>query len=74
MIDPNDQTALEIVATAAAIITPLFVAQMIAASLEARRDRRAQAHARARAARLRRRAQIERNRARNTTTRKETKK
>lgn len=74
MIDPNDQTFVEIAATAAAIITPLFVAQMIAASLEARRDRRAQAHARARAARARRRAQIERNRARNTTTRKETQK
>lgn len=74
MIDPNDQTALEIVATAAAIITPLMVAQMVAASLEARRDRRKAAHARARAARLRRRAQIERNRARNTTTRKETQK
>lgn len=67
MIDPNDQTLVEIAATAAAIITPLFVAQMIAASLEARRDRRAQAHARARAARARRRAQIERNRARTTT-------
>ena len=74
MIDPNDQTFVEIAATAAAIITPLFVAQMIAASLEARRDRRAQAHARARAARARRRAQIERNRARTTTTRKEAQK
>lgn len=74
MIDPNDQTFVEIAATAAAIITPLFVAQMIAASLEARRDRRAQAHARARAARARRRATIERNRARTTTTRKEAQK
>ena len=74
MIDPNDQTLVEIAATAAAIITPLFAAQMIAASLEARRDRRAAAHARARAARARRRAQIERNRARTTTTRKEAQK
>lgn len=73
MIDPNDQTLVEILATSAAIIVPLFAAQMIAASLESRRDRQA-ARRRAQAAARRRRAQIERNRARNTTTRKETQK
>lgn len=66
MIDPHDQTIVEILATSAAIIVPLFAAQMIAASLESRRDRQA-AKRRAQAAARRRRAQIERNRARTTT-------
>lgn len=66
MIDPHDQTLVEILATAAAIITPLFLMQMIAASLETRRDKQA-AKRRAQAAARRRRAQIERNRARTTT-------
>lgn len=68
MIDPNDQTLVEIAATAAFLLSPFVLAAIISALVERTRAR----HPRKTTRQLieHRRAQIERNRARTTTTRK----